>query len=49
MQHLEYFQTVAPIVVGYSLGRVHQWSRTWRTTPLRERLEKAVDAFRKTQ
>ncbi|MFG2681540.1 hypothetical protein [Streptomyces sp. NPDC048392] len=49
MRYWEYLEAATPVAVGYTLGRLHQWSRMWRGTPLRRRLEKAVDAFRRPQ
>ncbi|WP_327233687.1 hypothetical protein OG349_06575 [Streptomyces sp. NBC_01317] len=49
MQHMGDLEALLPILAGYGLGRAHQWSRVWRTTPLRRRLERAVDAFRKAK
>ncbi|WP_190039841.1 hypothetical protein [Streptomyces fructofermentans] len=47
MKYVEFLGPMAQFVLGYGLGRAHQWSRHWRTTPLKRRLERAAAAFRK--
>ncbi|WP_203593854.1 hypothetical protein [Streptomyces sp. SID9124] len=49
MHYSEIGQALATILGGYGAGRIHQWSRTWRTTPLRYRLQNAVEAFRRSE
>ncbi|MFJ3087445.1 hypothetical protein [Streptomyces sp. NPDC086838] len=48
-QYLEIGQALATVNGGYGAGRIRQWSRTWRTTPLRYRLQNAVEAFRRSE